>query len=73
MIEEIAREAGKSLWKDVGEDALKKAVGTIVSEGIKAVIDVWKQRRLKVQEFEIKQSQKATEAEMKVEKAQEAE
>jgi hypothetical protein len=67
MIQELARQAGKSLWKDIGEDALKKAVGTAVSEGVKAVIDIWKQRRLKEQEYELKKEQKAAEeAEKKV-------
>lgn len=65
MISELAKQAGKTLWQEIGEDALKKGVGTVVAEGIKAVIDIWKQRKLKEQEFELKQKHKAAEAENK--------
>lgn len=64
MISELVKQAGKTLWQEIGEDALKKGVGTVVAEGIKAVIDVIKQRKLKEQEFELKQKHKAAEAEM---------
>jgi len=67
MISELVKQAGKTLWQEIGEDALKKGVGTVIAEGIKAVIDVIKQRKLKEQEFELTQKHKTAEAAMAVE------
>lgn len=59
---EIAGETGKNLWKEIGEDALKKAVSTFVGEGVKAMVDLWKTRRVKELEREFKARAKEDEA-----------
>lgn len=46
MWHEVLTQTGKTLWRELGEEALKKAVSTAVGEGIKAVIDVWKARKI---------------------------
>ncbi len=58
MFEVLARELSKSIWKELGEEAAKKAVGTFVGEGIKVVFDVWKARQLKELDVEFKERQK---------------
>ena len=59
MIEELARKSGDSLWKEIGERAVKKAVPTFVGEGIKAVVEIWKERHMKELDIEFKERQKA--------------
>lgn len=59
MIDEIARKSGDSLWREVGERAVKKAVSTFVSEGIKAVVEIWKERHMKELDLEFKEREKA--------------
>ncbi|MBA2662360.1 MAG: hypothetical protein H0U74_08690 [Bradymonadaceae bacterium] len=49
----------KSLWKELGEEAAKKAVGTFVGEGIKAVLDIWKARHIKELDVEFKARDRA--------------
>lgn len=44
-----------SIWKKVGEDAVKTAVNTLIEEGIEATVEIWKKRRLKMQEEEIEE------------------
>jgi hypothetical protein len=53
MYEEIMKEASKSIWKDLGERAARKAVETLVGEGIKATIDVIRRRVVKLQNHEL--------------------
>ncbi len=59
MMEEIAKKSGESLWKEVGEKAIKKAVTTFVGEGIKAVVEIWKERHMKELDIEFKEREKA--------------
>lgn len=59
MMEEIAKKSGESLWKEVGEKAVKKAVTTFVGEGIKAVVEIWKERHMKELDIEFKEREKA--------------
>lgn len=59
MIDDIARKSGSSLWKEVGEKAVKKAVSTFVGEGIKAVVEIWKERHMKELDLEYKEREKA--------------
>lgn len=46
----LVRAAADSLWKELGEEAVKTAVNTLVEEGIEAGVEIWKKRRLKIQE-----------------------
>ena len=48
-----------SLWKDIGESAIKKAVSTFVEEGVKAVVELWKERHKKEMDIEFKEREKA--------------
>lgn len=59
MFEVLARELSKSIWKELGEEAAKKAIGAFIGEGIKAVFDVWKARQIKELDVEFKARQKA--------------
>ena len=59
MIEELATKSGDSLWKEIGEKAVKKAVTTFVGEGIKAVVEIWKERHMKELDIEFKEREKA--------------
>ncbi len=64
MFEILARELSKSIWKELGEEAAKKAIGSFIGEGIKAAFDVWKARQIKELDLEYKERQKkADEAE----------
>ena len=62
MIEKLAKDSGDSLWREIGEDAIKKAVSTFVGEGVKAVIDVWKDQYMKRLEREEEEREKARRA-----------
>lgn len=46
MIEQLARKASDSLWRKVGEKAVITAVTTLLSEAIKASIEVVKNGKL---------------------------
>ena len=52
MIDKILKETGNSLWREVRDDAVKKLVGTTIVEGVKAVVDVWKKRQIRLDQFE---------------------
>lgn len=54
MWHEIAVETGKSLWREVGEDVVKKGAAAVVVEGTKALLDIWKRRRIRQDEWEFK-------------------
>ena len=54
----IAEEISKSIWKEVGEDAFKRAVTTLVGESVKAVIEVVKKRQLRLDQFQFQQWKK---------------
>ena len=53
MWNEVLQEASKSLWRELGRTASKKAVETLVGEGIKAAIDLARRRALKIQTHEL--------------------
>lgn len=55
MWQEIAAETGKSLWREVGEDVVKKGAAAVVVEATKAIVDVMKRRRIRRDEWEFKQ------------------
>jgi hypothetical protein len=42
-----------TFWKKVGEEVVMTAVNTLVEEGIEATVEIWKKRRLKIQEDEL--------------------
>ena len=50
-----------SIWKKIGQDALETAVKTLVEEGIEATVEIWKKRRLKIQEEELEEMAAAAE------------
>ncbi len=66
MFEVLARELSKSIWKELGEEAAKKAVGAFIGEGVKAIFDVWKARQIKELDVEFKERQKKTDDAEKV-------
>ncbi|MEM1349703.1 MAG: hypothetical protein AAGI01_14170 [Myxococcota bacterium] len=47
ILEELAKEATKSFWREVGEAFVRKAVETVVVESIKMNIDIWRRLKLK--------------------------
>ncbi len=55
----VLETAGKSIWKEVRELALKKGTETFVAEGIKSVIEIVKRRRLRLDEYEFAEWKKA--------------
>jgi len=61
MWHEIAIESGKSLWREVGEEVLKKGASTLVTEGTKAFWDIVKRRRIRRDEWEFQQWKKIQE------------
>lgn len=50
MMEDLARKAGDSIWRKVGEKALITAVETFLSETIKASVEVVKKAKLRAQQ-----------------------
>lgn len=61
MWREIMQEGGKSLWREIGVDMLRKGAATLVIEGVKAGVDLFKQRRLRREVYEFDQWKKAQE------------
>lgn len=59
MFEQLARNSSDSLWKDIGERAIKTAVSTFVEEGVKAVVELWKERHKKEMDIEFEEREKA--------------
>ena len=49
----LTEKASDSIWQEVGKSALKTAVETLIEEGIEASVEIWKKKRLKIQEEEI--------------------
>ncbi len=52
MIEKLAQKAGDSLWRKVGEKAVITAVTTLLSEAIKASVEIVKKGKLMEQKAE---------------------
>lgn len=61
MWHEILSEGSKSLWREIGVDMLRKGAATLVVEGVKAGVDVFKQRRIRRDVYEFDQWKKAQE------------
>ncbi len=59
MWRELAEEGGDSLLKELGEEAIKKAVSTFVVEGVKAVIGIWKEQKMERWKSDFKRREKA--------------
>lgn len=53
LFRKLAESAGDSVWKELGQEVLKSAFHVLVEEGIEAAVEVWKKRRLKIQEEEL--------------------
>lgn len=59
MLDKILEKGAQSLWKNLGEKALEKAVTTFVEHGVKAVIDVCKDRYMEEWKADFRERQKA--------------
>lgn len=51
-MKEILEAAGKSFFRELSEHTFKKATESLVTEGVKAAVDVWKRRRIRADEYE---------------------
>lgn len=61
MWSELLKDGGKSLWREIGETMLKSGASTFVVEGVKAGVDLWKQKRLRREVYEFDLWKKAQE------------
>lgn len=68
MLGKLAADAGKSLLREIGEDMLKKGASTVIVEGVKSVIEVYKKRRMMLDEYEFQQWKKSKEGDTKTPK-----
>ncbi|QED28928.1 hypothetical protein FRD01_17110 [Microvenator marinus] len=59
MWSKIATEASKNIWKEIGQDMLKKGAATVAVEGVKSVIEVYKKRKMMMDEFEFQEWKKS--------------
>lgn len=64
---EILKAAGKTFLRELGEHTAKKAGETIVSEALKAGIEIWKRRRIRQDEYEFAEWKKERSKEEKEE------
>lgn len=55
----VLEAAGKSIWQEVRELALKKGTETFVAEGIKSIVEIVKRRRIRLDEYEFGEWKKA--------------
>lgn len=51
-MKEILEAAGKSFFRELSEHTFKKATESLVTEGVKAAVDIWKRRRIRADEYE---------------------
>jgi len=58
-MKDILEAAGKSLWKEMRDLALKKGTETLVAEGIKSLVEVVKRRRIRRDEYDFAEWKKA--------------
>lgn len=65
MWSKIATEASKNIWKEIGQDMLKKGAATVAVEGVKSVIEVYKKRKMMMDEFEFQEWKKSRQASQK--------
>jgi len=61
MWSELLQQGGKSLWREIGETMLKSGASTFVVEGVKAGVDLWKQKKLRREVYEFDLWKKAQE------------
>ncbi len=61
MWSELLQQGKKSLWREIGETMLKSGASTFVVEGVKAGVDLWKQKRLRQEVYEFDLWKKAQE------------
>ena len=54
MLDKITEKTAQSLWRKIGEEALTKAVSTFATEGVKALIDVWKSKHMEAWKADFK-------------------
>ncbi len=59
MLHQLAISSKDPLWKRLGEKALLQAVSTLVEEGIKATVELWKTRHMKEMDIEFEERKKA--------------
>ena len=57
-MKEIFKAMSKSIWREVADHALKKGTEAFVVEGLKAIWDVAKRRRIRLDEWEWSQWKK---------------
>ena len=50
LIRMLEKKGEVSPWRELGKAALKTAMNTLIEEGIEAAVEIWKKRRLKIQE-----------------------
>ena len=55
MLHRITEKSVQSLWRKIGEEALTKAVSTFASEGVKALIDIWKSKHMEAWRADFKE------------------
>lgn len=69
ILEEIAKEATKSFWREIGEAFVRKAVETAVVESIKMNLDIWRRLKLKREFRELDKQFRAEDAAAKAARA----
>lgn len=58
----IAEEIAKSIWRELGRDVLKKGVSVLVTESIRARIEIAKKRKIRKDQYEFLQWKKTQNA-----------
>ena len=58
----IMEEAAKSFWRELGQQAIKQFVGALMTEGVKAGLEVFKHERLERQKRRLSKEFKAEDA-----------
>jgi hypothetical protein len=46
MIDKLLEKAGKSFWRELGEEAVKKLVAAVAAESVRASVELWKHERM---------------------------
>ena len=61
MVYKLLSEGGKSLWREIGIDMLRKGAAAVAVESVRAGIDILKQRRVRREVYEFDLWKKAQE------------
>lgn len=72
MIDKLVEDAGDSLWREVGKKALNTAVKTVVSEAIRATVDLIKRAKLREQKAAFEDRRKEEKEKRKAREKEEA-